>query len=231
MKGFIHARIALFAVLAVIVAACGAAATPAPALPPTPERPTRVPVVAPTNADSSQAESARPTTVAVLPSETPRPTRVLPTMTPTITLIPPTATPAPPTSTPEPSATPQPDPARGDQLFHNVIAEGVPTCVSCHLVEPATDEQLVAVQGPSMAAHGDEPGIAIRAQTRVPGQTPAEYLRNSILHPNDFLVPNSTIPGKGMYAIAGTSVMYQLYADVLTPDQVNDLVAYLLTIR
>jgi hypothetical protein len=82
-----------------------------------------------------------------------------------------------------------------------------------------------------MAAHGDEPGIATRAQTRVPGQTPAEYLRNSILHPNDYLVPDSTIPGKGLYAIVGTSVMYQLYADVLTPDQVNDLVAYLLTIR
>ncbi|MCC7205665.1 MAG: c-type cytochrome, partial [Anaerolineae bacterium] len=217
--------------LALLLASCGAPATPAPDLPPTPERATRVPVVMPTEANADQAGRAEPTAVAVQPSETPRPTRALPTLTPTITLIPPTATPAPPTSTPQPSATPPPDPARGEQLFHDVIAEGVPTCVSCHLTEPATDEELVGVQGPSMVAHGDEPGIAIRAQSRVPGETPAEYLRNSILHPNDYLVPNSTIPGKGMYAIAGTSVMYQLYADVLTPDQVNDLVAYLLTIR
>lgn len=231
MKANVHARIALFAVMAVFLAGCGAAATPAPPLPPTEERATRVPVLVPTDADAGQAQPAEPTSVAAQPSETPRPTRVLPTLTPTITLIPPTATPAPPTATLEPSATPQPDPARGEQLFHEVIAEGVPTCVSCHLVEPATDAELVAVQGPSMAAHGDEPGIAIRAQTRVPGQTPAEYLRNSILHPNDYLVPDSTIPGKGLYAIVGTSVMYQLYADVLTPDQVNDLVAYLLTIR
>lgn len=213
------------------VSACGAPATVAPTLPATPARPTRVPVVQPTEANASGVQPTAPAAVAAQPTELPRPTRVLPTLTPTITLIPPTATPAPPTATPEPSATPQPDPARGDALFHAIIAEGVPTCVSCHLVEPATDAELVALQGPSMVAHGDEPAIAIRAQTRVPGQTPAEYLRNAILHPNDHLVPDSTIPGKGLYAIAGTSVMYQAYADVLTPDQVNDLVAYLLTLR
>ena len=229
MKALIRARLTLFAGLILFLVGCGVAATPAPALPPTPERATRVPVVAPTDANGDQP--AAPTAVAVQPSETPRPTHVLPTLTPTITLIPPTGTPAPPTSTAEPSATAQPDPARGNTLFQEVIDEGVPTCVSCHLVEPATDAELAGIQGPSMVVHGEEPAIAVRAQTRVPGETPAEYLRNSILHPNDYLVPDSTIPGKGLYAIAGTSVMYQLYADVLTPDQVNDLVAYLLTIR
>jgi hypothetical protein len=44
-------------------------------------------------------------------------------------------------------------------------------------------------------------------------------------------VPNSSIPGKGAYYIGSQSVMYQNYAQVLSEDDLNDLIAYLLTIR
>ncbi|MCC7209229.1 MAG: ABC transporter substrate-binding protein, partial [Anaerolineae bacterium] len=52
MKALVHARIALFVALALLLASCGAPATPAPDLPPTPERATRVPVVMPTEANA-----------------------------------------------------------------------------------------------------------------------------------------------------------------------------------
>jgi hypothetical protein len=226
-----RARIALLVLLAAAIGACGIPATPAPSLPPTLERPTRVAVIPTIDPLAGATATPPPTAVVMAPTSTP--TRERPSPTPTITLIPATATPAPPTDTPAPTPTRTPDIANGELLFNNHINDdtSIPTCVSCHPVVPTTDEELALIQGPSMVAHGNEPGIAIRARERVPGQTPAEYLRISILDPNAYLVPNSSIPDKGPYAIMGVSIMFQGYAEVLTTDQVNDLVAYLLTLR
>jgi nitric oxide reductase subunit C len=81
------------------------------------------------------------------------------------------------------------------------------SCASCHSLEPG-----VVIVGPSLA------GIAARAGERVPGQTAEVYLRNAILYPSDYIVPG--------YA----DLMAKNLGAVLTADQVDDLVAFLLTL-
>jgi cytochrome c2 len=100
------------------------------------------------------------------------------------------------------------DPAAGEALFHQTTIGSAPGCMVCHSTQP---EKVIV--GPSLA------GIADRADRRVSGQTAKEYLRNSILDPNRYVVDKFS-PG----------LMYQKYADVLTDKQINDLIAYLSTL-
>lgn len=81
-------------------------------------------------------------------------------------------------------------------------------CASCHSLA-----QDVVIVGPSLA------GIAGRASERVPGQTAAVYLRNAILYPSDYLVPGYD------------DLMAKNLGAALTVDQVDDLVAFLLTLE
>lgn len=81
-------------------------------------------------------------------------------------------------------------------------------CATCHSLEPD-----VVIVGPSLA------GVATRAQTRVAGQSAEAYLRNSLLNPGDFLVPGFN------------NVMAQNLGDVLSSDQINNIVAFLLTLE
>lgn len=81
-------------------------------------------------------------------------------------------------------------------------------CASCHSLEPD-----VVIVGPSLA------GVASRASERVPGQTAAVYLRNAILYPSDFIVPGYD------------DLMAKNLGAALTVDQVDDLVAFLLTLE
>jgi hypothetical protein len=60
--------------------------------------------------------------------------------------------------------------------------------------------------------------VAARAQTRVLGQSAEEYLRNSILNPGDFIVPGFN------------NVMAQNLGDMLTGAQINNIVAFLMTL-
>lgn len=228
------ARLALFILVAAALAACGVPATPFPPLPPTLVLPTRVPVE-PT-ADTQANVVASPTTQAVVVQPSATPTRARPRGTPTITLIPPTPTPLPPSDTPVPTATRAPDAENGKVLFNNHLNgdEAIPTCASCHAITEVSEEQLITLQGPSMWRNPDDPDpIGIRAARRQADQgiSALQYLRSSILTPNDFLVPNSSIPNKPPYAIGTQSLMFQNYAQLLTEDQLNDLIAYLLTIR
>jgi hypothetical protein len=63
-------------------------------------------------------------------------------------------------------------------------------------------------------------GVASRAGARKPGFTPIDYLRESIMKPNAFVVPGFA-----------AGVMVQNYGTTLTPAQIDDIVAYLLTLR
>jgi len=92
---------------------------------------------------------------------------------------------------------------RGRRSFGSAPAN----CASCHSLEP--DSIIV---GPSLA------GVAVRALTRVPGQSATTYLRNSILYPSDYLVPG--------YADA----MAKNLGGMLTTDQIDDVIAFLLTL-
>jgi hypothetical protein len=82
-------------------------------------------------------------------------------------------------------------------------------CRICHSLDPG-----VILVGPSFA------GIATRAESRVPGLSAEEYLRQSILEPNAYVV-------EGFPA----GQMIQNYEDLLTPEDIDNLVAFLLTLK
>lgn len=79
-------------------------------------------------------------------------------------------------------------------------------CSTCHSLEPG-----VTIVGPSLA------GIGTHAADRIEGVSAEQYIRNSILHPGDFLVPGFS------------NLMQQNFGDLLTAEQINALVAFLLT--
>ncbi|HRE48002.1 MAG TPA: hypothetical protein PLD47_09780 [Aggregatilineales bacterium] len=221
-------RAASIAFAAIVLSACGTAAKTAPEFPSTPVRPTRLPVIVPTAEGQSPAT---PTAAALQATPTPTVVRQRPTLTPTMTLIAASPTLAPPTEAPTAQPTRAANAEAGKALFINHINgdELIPTCLSCHIIESVSEEEALVKVGPAMIAWKGEPAIAIRARTRVASQTPTQYLRLSILAPNDHLVPN--VEGRAPYGLGEQSLMYQDYAAVLTEEQVNDLVAYLLTIR
>ncbi|HUF38581.1 MAG TPA: c-type cytochrome [Anaerolineales bacterium] len=97
----------------------------------------------------------------------------------------------------------------GETLFAEVIIGSQPGCATCHSLEP--DQVLV---GPSMA------GIGSRAGTQVAGMSAEDYLRESILDPDAHVVEGFQ-PG----------IMVQVWEETLTAEQVDDLVAYLLTLE
>jgi nitric oxide reductase subunit C len=81
-------------------------------------------------------------------------------------------------------------------------------CATCHALEPD-----VVIVGPSLA------GIATRAATRVEGQSAEEYIRNSMMAP-------------GGYVVEGfNNVMVQNLPDVMSGNQINDLIAFLMTLE
>lgn len=109
------------------------------------------------------------------------------------------------------------DPAmRGSSVFN-----GPGACTSCHSLVAGT-----TLVGPSLA------GVATTAADRLREQdyhgaadSPEGYLRESLLEPSRHLVPGPR------YSVAGRSLMPDTYAQMLTAEQIDDLVAYLATLR
>jgi mono/diheme cytochrome c family protein len=106
---------------------------------------------------------------------------------------------------------PEGDASRGELV---AAAQG---CVACHISTPA---------GPAWNAGGTQPGIGARAETRFSqadytgqAENAYQYLFESIVQP-------------GVYLVEGyTDVMPHNYGDVLSPQDLADLIAYLLTFR
>ncbi len=92
--------------------------------------------------------------------------------------------------------------------FENTLGTNT-GCRLCHSLEPGN-----VLVGPSFA------GVASRAATRVPGLSAEEYLRQSIIDPNAYVV-------EGFPA----GQMFSNYAEVLTPEDIDNLVAFLLTLE
>ncbi len=101
----------------------------------------------------------------------------------------------------EPNPTPDPLVLQGQQVFNA-------KCATCHALVPDT-----IIIGPSLN------GIATRAETRVEGQTADEYIQLSILRPGDYVVEGFN------------NVMITNFAKELTNEDMNALVAFLLTLK
>jgi cytochrome c2 len=100
------------------------------------------------------------------------------------------------------------DPVAGEALFNEFINEVAFACSTCHHVD--SEERLI---GPGLE------GISTRAANRVEGQQAIEYLRVSITHPSDYIVTDYP-----------DQLMPQTYSDVFTEEQIDDLVAYMMSL-
>jgi mono/diheme cytochrome c family protein len=105
------------------------------------------------------------------------------------------------------------DAARGRQLFlgeQPFLSPDAPGCTACHAINPAEGNGI----GNNLA------GIGATAETRVAGQNAAEYLRTALINPDAYLVDGYQ-----------EGIMYRGYAEVLTPQEIEDLIAFMLTLR
>ena len=190
---------------------------------------------------SVAATSAYQTSIA--PTATPTPPPTATPLPPTATPIPPTATTAPPTATSVPPTAAPPtaaatqqaaaggsgqsdadaikaalaagNPDNGKTVFttpHNTT-NGTWACAQCHSITP----DQARIIGPGLY------GLAAVAGTYVPGQNAVEYIHDSIVNPNAFIAP-----GDPPYP---PNLMPQNWGDVLTPQELNDVIAYLLTLH
>jgi cytochrome c2 len=98
------------------------------------------------------------------------------------------------------------DAAAGEIVFSETA---VPACNTCHSLESG-----VALVGPSLATIGAEAG------SRVSGVSASDYLRESITAPDSFVVEGFA-----------SGLMTQGYETQLTEEQIEDLVAYMLTLK
>ena len=104
-------------------------------------------------------------------------------------------------ATPAPTPTPDPFILQGQAVFNA-------RCATCHALVPDT-----IIIGPSLY------GVATRAETRVEGQSAEEYLTMSVLRPGDYVVEGFN------------NVMITNLAKELTSEELNALVAFLMTLK
>jgi len=187
-------RVFLLLVIASLAVACGTAVTP---------------VMTESEAVATQVVLV-PTKRLIPPTMTPEPPTPTPTDEPTMTPEPPTATPTDePTPTEEPAQVPSGDADNGQVLFNEISPLTGFSCAICHNVD--VPEQII---GPSML------NIKDIAETRVEGLSAYEYLHESIINPNDYVVEGF---------VAG--VMPQNWSDAFDESQIEDIIAYLFTLE
>lgn len=104
-------------------------------------------------------------------------------------------------ATPIPTPTPDPFILQGQAVFNA-------RCATCHALVPDT-----IIIGPSLY------GVATRAETRVNGQSAEEYITMSVLRPGDYVVEGFN------------NVMITNLAKELTSEELNALVAFLMTLK
>lgn len=106
--------------------------------------------------------------------------------------------------------------ANGQTLFAQPVLNGNAGCSTCHSLEAGK-----VLVGPSLA------GIGTRAATTVAGQSAEQYVHTSIVKPNEHLAKGCNVNDPNADCTA--SLMPQDWEQKLTPQQINDLVAFLMT--
>jgi nitric oxide reductase subunit C len=123
------------------------------------------------------------------------------------------------------AAPPGARPMTGDEnpmaLGERVFRSASPACNACHSVAPG-----VTMAGPSLA------GVSARATALVASpdykgkaKDPAGYIRESIQEPSAHVVPGA------MFSANGVSFMPNTYGQSLKPEQIDQLVAYLSSLK
>ncbi len=102
-----------------------------------------------------------------------------------------------------------PDPEMGRLIYEEEVPGVNAGCQICHSLE-----KDVRIIGPSFY------GVATRAETRIPGMSAEDYLHQSILDPNAYVVEGFP---KGQ--------MLQNFGKLLSEEQIDDLVAFLMTLK
>lgn len=106
------------------------------------------------------------------------------------------------------------DPERGRQIYAGEVAIGngdVPVCIDCHPVNPG---ETAEIMGQNLSNIGSRAGAAVA------GQSADEYLFTAIVDPDAHL--------SGDFQ---EGIMYRYYRRDLSAQQINDLIAYMLTLR
>lgn len=109
------------------------------------------------------------------------------------------------------------DPENGEALFNQeTIGQAAPGCITCHSLQPGETKV-----GPALT------GVASQAEQRITSadymgeaDSAEGYLRESILQPDAHVVD-------GFQPV----IMYPEFGEELTEQQLNDLVAFLLTLE
>jgi cytochrome c2 len=113
------------------------------------------------------------------------------------------------------------DAARGEQLFAQKAKQASGTnapCTACHSLVSGEVKT-----GPSLA------GIADRAGTRESGKSAEQYIRESIQQPNAFIVSDD--PAHNYKGASGKSLMPDGLGNLMSKQDLADLIAYLLTLH
>ncbi len=106
--------------------------------------------------------------------------------------------------------------ALGEALF----GQSPPACFSCHSIQPE-----IVLAGPSLAGIGTRAAETVAsAEYKGSATTPDDYIRESILEPSAHVVPGAA------FGLPGQSFMPP-YAGVLSAREVDQLVAYLATLK
>lgn len=188
-------------VLMVVLAGCGTLATPVFRA----STATPVAVVQANNAQSASTQQSTRTptdepTATIpatdIPTEAPTST---PTVEPTEQVI----------SSPIDRLVASRDPSEGEALFNILQGATGFACSTCHRVD--SEQQLI---GPGLL------NIGSRAISRIEGQSPAEYIYNSIINPNEYIVEGFT-----------EGVMPANWSDVYSDPEIYSIVAYLMTLE
>lgn len=108
----------------------------------------------------------------------------------------------------QPSIDSSGDPDQGAQMFNSSQIGDAPGCATCHSIVPGE-----IIVGPSLA------GVASKDSNQLDYSTAEEYVLQSILEPNAYIVEGFS-----------PNIMYQDFSSALTEKELQDLTAYLMTL-